>query len=296
MLLCRFGKFRTMATIRSLNKRSTTVLIAAVLALGTGLLAFNYLSTVNKAAAVVPMRTIIVATRDIPVRTVLTSAMLEETSRPAGSVDPDAVASESEVAGQIALITIPSGGVVSASKVGRLGLGGLTMHIPAGQRAVSIALDKVKGVANLIQAGDHVDVLAVSQARGTNATIGTVSTILTNKTVLAMGSAQEAPAATEGASPAPDLSIDTATLAVSPKEAKILALADLNSTLRLALRSVKDNRAHDVAEPFAAPTPNENTFNTVAAAPAQSAPRPAGSSTPKHNGPPLIDGDRFVNQ
>jgi pilus assembly protein CpaB len=287
-----------MATVRSLNKRSTTILIAAVLALGTGLLAFNYLTTVNKAATIVPMRTVVIAARDIPVRTVVAPSMLTLTGRPADSVDPDAVASESEVVGQIALISIPSGGIVSASKIGRLGLGGLTMHIPAGQRAISISLDRVKGVADLIQAGDHVDVLAVTQARGLNGAVGAVSTILTNKTVLAMGSAQEAPAAAAAASPAPDLTVETATLAVTPKEAKILALADLNSTLRLALRSVKDNRVSQASEPFALPTANAGNSGSVAAPPAAKpvAQRPAGPVAPKHYGPPLIDGDRFVDR
>jgi pilus assembly protein CpaB len=288
-----------MATVRSLNKRSTTILIASVLALGTGLLAFNYLTTVNKAATVVPMRTIVVAAREIPVRTVVMPSMLTITTRPAGSVDPDALTSDTEAVGQIALISIPSGGVVSASKVGRLGLGGLTMHIPAGYRAVSISLDRVKGVANLIQAGDHVDVLSVTAPRGINGAVGAVSTILTNKTVLAMGSSQEAPtAAFVSASPPPDVNVDTATLAVTPREAKILALADLNSTLRLALRSVKDSRVFERSEAFSIPTgapnamaaPQQPAVKTVAAA------RPAGSPAPKHIGPPLIDGDHFVDR
>ena len=93
-----------MATARSLNKRSTTILIASVLALGTGLLAFNYLTTVNKAATVVPMRTVVVAAREIPVRTVVMPSMLSITTRPAGSVDPDALTSDTEAVGQIALI------------------------------------------------------------------------------------------------------------------------------------------------------------------------------------------------
>ncbi|MGD0472542.1 MAG: Flp pilus assembly protein CpaB [Candidatus Velthaea sp.] len=287
-----------MATVRSLNKRSTTILIASVLALGTGLLAFNYLTTVNKTATVVPMRTVVVAALEIPVRTIVRPSMLTISSRPANSVDPDAVSSEAEVVGQIALISIPSGGVVSESKIGRLGLGGLTMHIPSGLRAISISLDRVKGVANLIQAGDHVDVLAVTAPRGQGAVAG-VSTILKNKVVLAMGTTQEAPAAAElsGATPPPDLAVETATLAVTPQEAKILALADLNSTLRLALRSIKDGRVNEAAEPFAIPT-TSSAVNP--GPPPQAGPAPqqhqAAPAAPKRLGPPLIDGDRFVDR
>jgi pilus assembly protein CpaB len=283
-----------MATARSLNKRSTTILIASVLALGTGLLAFNYLSTVNKTAGIVQMRSVVVASQDIPVRTVVTPSMLTLTSRAVDSVDPDAVTSANQVTGQIALISIPSGGIVSASKFGQIGLGGLTVRIPAGQRAISIALDRVKGVANLIEAGDHVDVIAVTQPRGTAASVSTVATILTNKTVLAMGSSEETPTAAAAASPAPDVTVETATLSVTPKEAKILALADLNATLRLALRSVKDIHHNEAAEPFTIPTPD-----AVVVAPSlpttSVVPHPATFSAPKRTGPPLIDGDRFVN-
>ncbi len=287
-----------MVSVRSLNKRSTTIVIAAILALGTGLLAFNYLSTVNKTATTVAMRTVIVATQDIPVRTVITPAMLTVTSKPADSVDPDALAGASDVAGQIALISIPSGGIVSASKVGRLGLGGLTVRIPAGQRAISIALDRVKGVANLIEAGDHVDVIAVTQGRTGGAGVPAAATILSNKIVLAMGSAQETPtAAAAGATPAPDVTVETATLSVTPKEAKILALADLNATLRLALRSIKDSRRTESADPFVIETaaPAAVPAAAVAAAPVSAAPpKPAASAAPKPMGPPLIDGDHFV--
>jgi pilus assembly protein CpaB len=172
-------------------------------------------------------------------------------------------------------------------------MGGLTVRIPAGLRAISIALDRVKGVANLIQAGDHVDVIAVMQSRGAGAGLPTVSTILTNKTVLAMGSSQEAPPATS-ASPAPDVAIETATLAVTPKEAKTLALADLNATLRLALRSVKDIRGNETAEPFALPAAAIAVAPPARLSPSLQ-PQPAGSAAPKRTGPPLIDGDHFVN-
>ena len=291
-----------MVSARSLNKRSTTILIAAVLALGTGLLVFNYLSSLTKVAATIPMRSVVVAAQDIPVRTVVTPAMLTMTNRPADSVEPDAVANTTDAVGQIALISIPSGGTIAASKVGRIGLGGLTVHIPAGQRAISIALDRVKGVANLIEAGDHVDVIAVTQAHGSATVAPTAATILSNKTVLAMGSTQETPtAANAGASPAPDVTVETATLAVTPREAKIITLADINSTLRLSLRSLKDARGTEQNEPFILPTDAPAAIAAAAAAPAPLAPaagvpQPAVSAAPKRLGPPLIDGDHFVNR
>jgi pilus assembly protein CpaB len=285
-----------------LNKRSGTILIALVLAVATGLLAFNYLSSVKTAAVVVPSRTVVVASQDIPVRTVITPAMLTQVSRPADTVDPDALVAPSAAVGQIALIAIPSGSTVAASKVGHVGLGGLSVQIPSGEEAISIGLDRVKGVADLVRAGDRVDVIAVTPARGTSAPLA--ATILRNKVVLAMGSAVETPVAAQpnaAASPAPDMTVETATLALTPSEAKLIALADLNATLRLALRSSKDVRTHGIAdafdlEPMAAPA-----AAAPHAAPAPAAAAPAKPAAPRAvtsppAGPPVIDGDHYVTK
>jgi Flp pilus assembly protein CpaB len=45
---------------------------------------------------------------------------------------------------------------------------------------------------------------------------------------------------TTAASPSPDASLTTATLEVTPRQADLLALADVNTTLRLDLRQPKE--------------------------------------------------------
>jgi pilus assembly protein CpaB len=283
-----------MVTARSLNKRSTTILIAVVLALGTGLLLFNYLSTVAHTAQAIPMRSVIVATQEIPPRTLIKPEMVTLRDRPQDSVDSDASSSLSAVVGAIAFIDIPAGSTLSASKIGHLDSGGLTMRVPIGQRAMSIALDPVKGVADLLQAGDRVDVIAVTQTHGSSDTPH-VATILRNKVVLAMGGSMQMPGtsvaaalpATGGAEPA----VQTATLAVLPREAAILALADLNSTLRLTLRAQREPNKPEKADDFVLAAPAVSVTR-VAAAPAPvaaaAAPAPARKSAP---GITFIDGD-----
>jgi pilus assembly protein CpaB len=287
-----------MVSSRALSKRSGTILIAVVLAVATGLLAFNYLSSVKTAAVVVPARTVVVASQDIPVRTVITAAMLTQVSRPADAVDPDALVAPSAAVGQIALIAIPSGSTIGASKIGHVGLGGLSVQIPSGEEAIAIGLDRIKGVADLVRAGDHVDVIAVTPAHGTSLPLA--ATILRNKLVLAMGSAVETPVAAQpnvASSPAPDQTVETATLALTPSEAKLIALADLNATLRLALRSSKDVRTQGIADAFtiapaAEPVAAPRSAPAASAAPAVRAePRPAAAVPP---GPPIIDGDHYV--
>jgi pilus assembly protein CpaB len=286
-----------MVTARSLNKRSTTILIAVVLALGTGLLLFNYLGSVAHTAQAVPMRSVIVATREIPPRTIITPAMVTIVDRAQDSIDSDASTSLNAVVGQVAVIDIPAGSALSTSKIGRVATGGLMMRVPVGQRAISIALDPVKGVADLMQAGDHVDVIAVTQARGSSEA-PRVATILRNKVVLAMGSTMDATAAgatgstTTSTSPN-EPTVQTATLAVLPREAKVLALADLNATLRLALRSPRESNITQApddfvlaapAQPPAVAAPAPVTVHAAVAPPARKAP----------SGIPMIDGDQVI--
>jgi pilus assembly protein CpaB len=289
-----------MVAVRSLNKRSTTILIAIVLALGTGLLLFNYLSTVAHTAQAIPTRSVVVAKQEIPPRTLIKPEMVTVRDRPEDSVDSDASTNLGAVVGQIAIIDIPAGSSLSASKIGRLDTGGLTMRVPVGQRAMSIALDPVKGVADLLQAGDHVDVIAVTQPHG-SADMPRVATILRNKVVLAMGSSMQV--ATGGASggiaiagaatgPAPEAAVQTATLAVLPHEAAILALADLNATLRLTLRSQHETNHSEAADAFVLSAPAESH---IAAAPAAVSAPVAAVAAPvakKPAGISFIDGDQ----
>lgn len=285
-----------MVTVRSLNKRSTTILIAVVLALGTGLLLFNYLSTVSHTAQSAPPRTVVVATQEIMPRTVIKPEMVSLVQRPADSVDPDASTSLGAVVGQMALIDIPAGSALSSAKVGQLDTGGLTMRVPAGQRAMSIALDPVKGVADLLQAGDHVDVIAVTQPHGLGG-VSRVATILRNKVVLAMGSSMQAPitgplAAGATAASGGDVAVQTATLAVYPHEAAVLALADLNATLRLTLRSPRDGNDSAAPDAFVLDAAAAGPVGAALAVPIAARTAQAPPSRP-HAGIQIIDGDHI---
>ena len=102
-------------------------------------------------------------------------------------------------------------------------------------RAVSIPVDRVKSVSNLVQPGDHVDVMA-SVGRGVGIPPRTY-TIIRGAVVLAINSQLEQ----SGATPPPDSgAAATVTLGVSPQQADLLTAADLNTTLRLALRSPQE--------------------------------------------------------
>jgi pilus assembly protein CpaB len=277
-----------------MSRRTVTFLIAALLALGTGFLTFSYLSSVNRTGGVVATpRIIVVAARDIPARAAITLDMLSTVRRPADAVDSDSIAVPATAVGSIARVTIPSGSAVTASKIGRAFDAGLTERIPRGMRAISIPIDKVKGVANFIQAGDHVDVIALTRAGP--GTPPQALTILRNTVVLAIGSTDEpATIGASTASPAPDSNITTATLEVTPKQADLLALADVNTTLRLDLRQPKeptDSAGVDTLVLTALPTPALN----VKPAPAGAGAAPRALRTSRPISPVLvIDGDHVA--
>lgn len=245
-----------------MNTRRTTLLVAVLLAIGTGWLTLNYINGLQRqSAASNEQRTILVATSDIAARTTITPQMFRQVTRPANSVEPDAITDPNLTSGALALISIPAGGTLTASKVGHPADLALPVRLSAGKRAVSVLIDKVKGVSGLVQPGDRVDVISVLPRTGDETP--TAVTILRGIRVLAIGTSLENSSAT----PSPqEQSSTTVTLEVSPQQADLLAMADVNTNLRLALRSPKEPINSEPTEALHFPV------NTVVA---QSAPAPA---------------------
>ncbi len=222
-----------------MNTRRITLIVAVVLAVGTGLLLLRYLNGVNQQAttqqAAVVLKPIILASRTIAKGEKIAPDMLTKTQRPANEVEPDALGDPSQTKGDIAIITIPLGATITATKVGQPAELGITVRLKPGMRAVSIPVDRVKSVSNLVQPGDHVDVMA-SVSKGPGIPPRTY-TIIRGAVVLAINSQLEQ----SGATPPPDSgAAATVTLGVSPQQADLLTVADLNTTLRLALRSPQE--------------------------------------------------------
>ena len=273
-----------------MNTKRTTLMIALLLAVVTGWLTLNYVRSVQQTANAGQRRTVYVATSEIPARATITASMIQPADRPASATDPDAVTDASTAVGQIALITIPPGGALTQSNIGRSSDAGLTVRLAPGKRAVSIQIDKVKGVSGLMQPGDRVDVIAVPSARGAGDEPPPAATILRGLRVLAVGNSIEYTSATP--SPQEETST-TVTLEVSPAQADLLAMADQNTTLRLALRSPRESLNSEPTEalrfPSIAPANSAAAPQPVIA----SAPAPRDTSSKRPTGIMIIDGDRI---
>jgi pilus assembly protein CpaB len=214
------------------NTRRTTLLIAIILAIGTGWLTLNYISSLRSNEGGQP-RQVVIATSDIPARGRITAAMVHTETRSASQ--PDAIADPAAAIGSLALVSIPAGSQIAASEIASNANESLPVRLQPGMRAVSIAIDRVKGVSGLIQPGDRVDVIAIPP-KG-NDEPPKAATILRGIRVLAIGNSLESASAT----PSPDeQNAATVTLEVNPKQADLLEWADSNSTVRLALRSPRE--------------------------------------------------------
>jgi Flp pilus assembly protein CpaB len=161
-------------------------------------------------------------------------------------------------------------------------------------RAVSIQIDKVKGVSGLVQPGDRVDIIAIPPRQGNEPP--PAAAILRGVKVLAVGTSLE----TTSATPSPqEQNSTTVTLEVTPSQADLIAMADTNATLRLALRSPREplNSMPTEALRFpaeekqaAAPPPQQQ--------PQQQPPQPAPAREQVAKADPtsgimVIDGDRI---
>jgi pilus assembly protein CpaB len=261
--------------------RRIPLIVGLLLAFGTGVLLLNYLSSLRPSEAAVPMKHIFVASRDVPARAIISAAFLAEATRPADQVDADAITDAKQIVGKYSLITIPAGSAFTASKIGDAGANALPARLPNGMRAVSISIDRVKGVAGLIQPGDRVDVVAVPPRVGDE--VPRASAILRGALVLAMGDSVE----TTSATPSPDSqnNLTTVTLALTPDQVNLLAAADLNTTLRLALRPPKEPIRKYAPEPLHLGVPERASVPASGpvpgAAPAAGAPAaPVAAPTP----------------
>lgn len=293
-----------------MNSRRTTLIVAIVLAIGTGWLTLNYLSSLQRQTnANSAPRDVIVAAQDIPARVTITPQMLAHVERPTSAVDANALSAPQQAVGALTLITIPAGSSITSAMIGHPTDVGLPVRLKSGMRAVSVQIDKVKGVSGLIEPGDYVDVVADPPKAA--AEPPPASAILRGVRVLAIGDSLEYNSAT----PSPqEANSTTVTLEVTPKQADLLIMADINTTIRLALRSPKEPLNSEPVEAlhFAGPVgpsdnagpanpPSQSPVEAMAmalkavAAPSRgpAAGGPAPQADPPGSGVTVIDGDHY---
>lgn len=187
----------------------------------------------NAKPAQVKMATVVIAKKDLPVRTRLTAADLKTKQVPDQYVTPGALGDVNAAAGKITLVPLAQGEVILHSHLlFNDNKAALSYHIPKGLRAMTVQVDDVRSVAGFIQPGDHVDVLAYLPAGGSSSqkTAAQARIIAADVVVLAVDQDTSFRASGQKKIPA------TITLAVTDSGATEIELAKSVGDIQLILR------------------------------------------------------------
>lgn len=266
--------------------RRSVVLAALCMGLLAALLAYVFLQRekVRAAQSSEPVM-VVVATQDIPVRTMIEPDMVRETTRPVGTLPANCAASVREVIGGVTTAALAEDQPVQRAAVSPPTASlGLAYVVPKGMRAVTVALDSIIGVAGFLKAGDRVDVLATFEVNKMGVDkVGVTKTVLQYVELLAIGpeirpEEVARPASEKAARPKEQ---PNATLAVTPQEAEKLILAESEGKLRLVLRPAGDdmwiNLAGMRSDALSGVRPTSRTRTATASRPTTTA-RPARST------------------
>jgi pilus assembly protein CpaB len=231
---------------------------------------------------------VLAAARDLPAGTRMqkgdlkTVHILEKDAPKAAMVD------EKLVLDRPLLFPVTANEPLTSSKVASIGgAEGLPAAIDIGKRAISVSVNDTSGVAGLIQPRAHVDVLFTRPGSMAEAI---TTTILEDVVVLAIGRTTETTSASTPAATATAVTArpatQSATLLVSPEQARKLELAKNQGKISLALRNPLDHTSASDSSPTTAQAlyTNVPSGKAPAARAVKAAPAPAKVEPP----PPAV--------
>jgi pilus assembly protein CpaB len=226
-----------------MNRRLLTILlIAFVVASACTFLVYRILGHMLVASKPIPTSTLVAASTDIKLGTVLTAADLT-TTQIAGTPPKGAITKREDAIGRGVIANIYQGETIVDSRLAPAGSGGgLAATIPDGMRACAVRVDEVVGVAGFVTPGMRVDVLASGLPPGASDQQGVQSkTILQNIQVLSAGTDIQKDA--EGK----PQQVQVVNLLVTPEDAQTLTLASNQLKIQLVLRNPLDTKVNPVA-------------------------------------------------
>ena len=192
------------------------------------------------AASKIPDVQVVVAQQEIRSKTMITAEMLAVRAVPRTQRTSAARAREDAVGRLAKEHILPGEQVLNTRLYARDEKPGLTFVIPAGKRAVSVAVNEVIGVAGFVKPGDRVDVLGTFDESVVGKTVTT--TVLQDVEVLAISQRMEDEDDTKARV------ATTVTLALNLSEAEKITLAEEQGRLRLVLRPAGQEGKEYVAQ------------------------------------------------
>jgi pilus assembly protein CpaB len=220
-----------------MNSRLISVLgFALVVSALASFFIYRFLSSRMETAQAAPMGTAVVATRPLPIGTLIKDADVR-VGPWGGDLPAGAVTKVEDAVGRGVLTAIlEKEPLVDARLAPKGGGAGLAATIPKGMRAVAVSVNEVVGVAGFATPGMRVDVLVSGNPPGTvtTATGPQTHTVLQNIEVLSAGQNFQKDA--EGK----PVAVQVVNLLVNPEQAEILSLASHETHIQLVLRNPLD--------------------------------------------------------
>ncbi|MDO9232513.1 MAG: Flp pilus assembly protein CpaB [Methylotenera sp.] len=216
------------------NPRAFVMIVISVgIGLGAVVLASNWVSKQTKVAS----DKVVVAASDIDLGTPLTPQMLKVADWPKGSVPAGATDDVKTLDTRVVKVSLLRGEPVLESKLAPIGAtGGLSAVIAQGNRAITVRVNDVVGVAGFALPGNYVDIVVNTEdesvkAENVNKSISKI--VLEHILVLAVAQEQ----VRDDKKPKV---VNAVTLEVTPEQAEKLDLARSVGTLSLVLRNQVD--------------------------------------------------------
>jgi pilus assembly protein CpaB len=246
--------------------RNIRPLGALLLALVLGLAAAAYAASWLQQQSASNTLQVIVAQRDLQMGTRLQPDMLQTLAWPKAAAIQDPLTTLDQAVGRVIHMPVLRGEPLLQSKLAPIGeKGGLSSVLAPGQRAVTVKVNEIVGVAGFALPGNFVDVM-VNTPDSQNQPVSKI--VIERIQVLAV--AQDV--STNESKPRV---VNAVTLQVSPQQAEQIDLARSVGTLSLVLRSHSDNIPVQTAGARKLDLlPQATTALAAAPAPKAPAPRP----------------------
>lgn len=211
------------------------VVLALVSALLAAFMAYYVLNSAKQAALNEQYIQVVTAAQDIPANTLITAEMLEQKNFPRSLQTGREVTEVNVAIGRLSPVMISKGEYLVDNRLIKPGEGKdrLAYTVPEGMRAMSVPINEVTGISNMIKIGDRVDFVAIVPANSASPEPRSMM-VLQNIEILAVGSAYKESTAPQDAGAA------TLTVAVDPPSALKLKMALKNTDFALALRPPSD--------------------------------------------------------
>ena len=209
--------------------------LALVFAVLAAFMAYYTVNNAKQAALNEQYIQVVSAAQDIPANTLITVEMLESKNFPRSLQTGKEITDVNAAVGRLSPVAIGKGEYLLENRLVKPGEGKdrLAYTVPEGMRAMSIPINAVTGVSNMIKIGDRVDFVAIVPANSASPDPRSMM-VLQNIEILAVGSVYKGSTAPQEGAAA------TLTVAVDPQSALKLKMALKNTDFALALRPPSD--------------------------------------------------------